>query len=386
MEALKKQASKLREHVAKQQQAVRKTFSARHNQDTSLVDEAELECHQNLQKLYNTTRAAKHFQRTIVRGLEGFVAVSTKQMEIVKKLAEDCCKYGNNNQNVGFVLGKASVEFGKSHNQMEIEREKLLRVLGEQVFEPLREMIMSAPLEDARLLTYRYQRIRQDMESQIADVVRRQLKSKESSGNTDSVKLQHAESKLSELRTTLAALGKEATAAMEAVEAQQQQITFDRLLAMVDAERTYHQNVADILNKLHDEMLNARPHEESDNNDDVPSSDPSSEPKVSSPKVSPTHVHSNSISEDPALTETSEPTRNGQEVHYVGEVIHPFDGQADGELSISVGDFVVVRQVSPNGWSEGECKGKAGWFPSAYVEERDKAPASKVIEPGRLTA
>ncbi|VAH89179.1 unnamed protein product [Triticum turgidum subsp. durum] len=131
---------------------------------------------------------------------------------------------------------------------------------------------------------------------------------------------------------------------MEAVEAQQQQITFDRLLAMVDAERTYHQNVADILNKLHDEMLNARPHEESDNNDDVPSSDPSSEPKVSSPKVSPTHVHSNSISEDPALTETSEPTRNGQEVHYVGEVIHPFDGQADGELSISVGDFVVVRQ------------------------------------------
>lgn len=64
-------------------------------------------------------------------------------------------------------------------------------------------------------------------------MVRRQLKSKESSGNTDSVKLQHAESKLSELRTTLAALGKEATAAMEAVEAQQQQITFDRLLAMV---------------------------------------------------------------------------------------------------------------------------------------------------------
>ena len=47
--------------------------------------------------------------------------------------------------------------------------------------------------------------------------MRKQLKSKESSGNTDSVKLQHAESKLSELRTTLAALGREATAAMEAV-------------------------------------------------------------------------------------------------------------------------------------------------------------------------
>lgn len=382
METLKKQASKLREHVAKQQQAVRKTFSARYNQDTSLVDEAELECHHNLQRLYNSTRAAKHFQRTIVRGVEGFVAVSTKQMEIVKKLAEDCCKYGNNNQNLGFVLGIASVEFGKSHTQMEIEREKLLKVLGEQVFEPLREMIMSAPLEDARLLTYRYQRIRQDMESQIADVMRKQLKSKESSGNSDSLKLQHAESKLSELRTTLAALGREATAAMEDVEAQQQQVTFDRLLAMVVAERTYHQNVADILNKLHDEMLHAKQHHgESDNHCDEASSEPSPEPKMS-----PTHEHSNSTSEDPALTETSEPTRNSQEVHYVGEVIHPFDAQADGELNISVGDYVVVRQVARNGWSEGECKGKAGWFPSAYVQQRDKAPASKVIEPGLLTA
>ncbi|KAL6645845.1 hypothetical protein ACP70R_017453 [Stipagrostis hirtigluma subsp. patula] len=381
MEALKKHASKLREHVAKRQQAVRKQFSARYNQDPSLVDEAELECYQNLQRLYSTTRAAKHFQRNIVRGVEGFIAVSTKQMEIVKKLAEDCCKYGNDNQSFGFVLATASVEFGKSHNQIEKERENLLKVLGEQVFEPLREMIMSAPLEDARLLTYRYQRIRQDMESQIADVMRKQLKSKESSGNADgSVKLQHAESKLSELRTTLAALGREATAAMEAVEAQQQQVTFERLLAMVDAERAYHQNAADILNKLHDEMLQAKHHNESTNHYDEQTSEPESE-------SAPTHVnsHSRSTSEDPVLTKPTESTGNGQEVQFVGEVIHPFDAQADGELSISVGDYVVVRQVAANGWSEGECKGKAGWFPSAYVERRDKAPASKVIEPGLLT-
>lgn len=31
--------------------------------------------------------------------------------------------------------------------------------------------------------------------------------------------------------------------------------------------------------------------------------------------------------------------------HFVMQVIHPFDAQADGELSISVGDYVVVRQV-----------------------------------------
>uniref|UniRef100_A0A0A9DDW6 SH3 domain-containing protein n=1 Tax=Arundo donax TaxID=35708 RepID=A0A0A9DDW6_ARUDO len=379
MEALKKQASKLREHVAKQQQAVLKQFSARYNQDPSLVDEAELECHQNLQRLYSSTRAAKHFQRNIVRGVEGFIAVSTKQMEIVKKLAGACCKYGNDNQNFGFVLARASVEFGKSHSQIEEERENLLKVIEEQVFEPLREMIVSAPLEDARLLTYRYQRIRQDMESQIADVMRKQLKSKESSGNKDSsVKLQHAESKLSELRTTLAALGREATAAMEAVEVQQQQVTFDHLLAMIDAERAYHQNAADILNKLHDEMLHSKHHNESTNHHDEQPSEPESE-------TAPTQVNSRSTSEDPELTKPSESMGNGQEVHFVGEVIHPFDAQADGELSISVGDYVVVRQVAANGWSEGECKGKAGWFPSAYVEQRDKAPASKVIEPGLLT-
>ncbi|KAL5679912.1 hypothetical protein ACJX0J_006297, partial [Zea mays] len=318
--------------------AVLKQFSTRYSQDPSLVDEAELECHQNLQRLYSTTRAAKHFQRNIVRGVEGFIAVSTKQMEIVKKLAGDCCKYGDDNQHFGFALARASEEFGKSHKQIEKEREDLLKILGEQIFEPLREMIMSAPLEDARLLTYRYQRIRQDMESQIADVMRKQLKSKESSGNTDnSVKLQHAESKLSDLRTTLAALGREATAAMEAVEAQQQQVTYERLLAMVDAERTYHQNAADILNKLHDEMLYAKHHNESANHYDEQSSEPESD-------AGPAQVHSRSTSEDPVLTKPSESTGNSQEVQFLGEVIHPFDAQADGELSLAVGEYVVVRQ------------------------------------------
>jgi hypothetical protein len=74
--------------------------------------------------------------------------------------------------------------------------------------------------------------------------MRKQLKSKESHGNANSsVKLQHAESKLSELRTTLAALGREATAAMEAVEAQQQQVTYERLLAMVGYGSLLFQNL-----------------------------------------------------------------------------------------------------------------------------------------------
>ena len=35
-------------------------------------------------------------------------------------------------------------------------------------------------------------------------------------------------------------------------------------------------------------------------------------------------------------------------------------------------------QVSPSGWSEGECRGNAGWFPSAYVEKRQRIPTADV--------
>ncbi|GAY53461.1 hypothetical protein CUMW_149390 [Citrus unshiu] len=56
MEAIKKQAIKLREQVAKQQQAVLKHLL---HLGIENVDESEIECHQQLQNLYNSTRAAK---------------------------------------------------------------------------------------------------------------------------------------------------------------------------------------------------------------------------------------------------------------------------------------------------------------------------------------
>lgn len=37
-------------------------------------------------------------------------------------------------------------------------------------------------------------------------------------------------------------------------------------------------------------------------------------------------------------------------------------------------------QVSTNGWAEGECEGKAGWFPLEYVERRDRILGNKVAE------
>uniref|UniRef100_A0A2P2L265 Uncharacterized protein MANES_17G005400 n=1 Tax=Rhizophora mucronata TaxID=61149 RepID=A0A2P2L265_RHIMU len=81
MEAIKKQATRLRKQVAKQQQVILKHLRHFGNEDV-IIDEAEFQCYQQLQALYNSTRAAKHYQRNIVRDIEGFVSTSSKQMAI----------------------------------------------------------------------------------------------------------------------------------------------------------------------------------------------------------------------------------------------------------------------------------------------------------------
>ncbi|XP_060210358.1 SH3 domain-containing protein 1-like [Lycium barbarum] len=86
------------------------------------------------------------------------------------------------------------------------------------------------------------------------EVIRRQSKFREASSES-LAKLKNAETRLSELKSSVLILGKEATDAMLSVEEEQQQITFQKLRTMVDAERSYHQNVVSILEKLHSEML-----------------------------------------------------------------------------------------------------------------------------------
>ena len=57
---------------------------------------------------------------------------------------------------------------------------------------------------------------------------------RETPGNAESImKLEAAEAKLQDLKSNMAILGKEAAAAMDAVEAQQQRLTLQRLIAMV---------------------------------------------------------------------------------------------------------------------------------------------------------
>ncbi|XP_020597411.1 SH3 domain-containing protein 2-like isoform X2 [Phalaenopsis equestris] len=404
MEAIRKQASKLREQVAKQQQAVLKQFSGRFGHDSALHDEAELKCLQNLLVLYSSTKAAKHLQRDIARGVEALISVSYKQIEILRKLAQDCCKYGDEyHQASGYALARACSDFGNSHNLMESERENLLGVLGEQVYEPLRAMVMGAPLEDARHLTYRYKKISQDVEGQTAEVLKRQLRSKEVASSAESAaKLRNAEMKLSELRRALSALGREATDAMQSVEAQQQEVTFQRLLAMVDAERLFHQKAAVVLDKLYNEMVQLKHQDGSSSKFSSPTKQHSSSAKIdaTAPNEN-TDVcndqssssfadaengadnikphHSPKSPENKTYENLNDKVDFPREISANGQSDTNFVAETDGELSISVGDYIVVRQVAQSGWSEGECKGKAGWFPSAYVEKREKAPASKVI-------
>ncbi|VFQ69448.1 unnamed protein product [Cuscuta campestris] len=232
----------------------------------------------------------------------------------------------------------------------------MLGILGQQVSEPLRASIGGAPLEDARHLTRRYDRLRQELESQAAEVIRRQTKFRDASSESLG-KLKNAEARLSELKASMLVIGKEAVDALLAVEEKQQQTTYDKLLKMVDAEKSYHRNVVSLLEKLHSEM---RTEEEGLNESLMQSS--------------------SSTRQKETLEDTT--TSNGsahQQFNvkscdfFMAKVLHSFDAQADGELNLEVDDYVVVRQVAPHGWSEGECNGKAGWFPSAYVEKTKQA-------------
>lgn len=427
MEAIRKQAAKLREQVARQQQAVLKHLG-HVNADAVVVDEEELHCHQKLQELYSSTKAAKRLQRNIVRGLEGFIATGTKVVEIGLKFAEDFKKYGDENPDANTPLSRVAHHFGTSYKSVEDGRETLLGVLSEQVCEPIRTMIYSAPLEDARHLVNHYDRLRQEVEAQATDVLRRRSKLKESDVSEEAyMKLKNSESRLADLKSSMKTLGKEATKAMLEVDNQQQSVTYQRLRTLVEAEISYHRNALDILDKLHSEMIageeaiesspkslplplhledivshpqashsgeiksnhqgetkHTTPHEEVTKPN--PKEDMESSPEVEIKSKPQKEIKSSSPQEDTKTSNGSDDHHSHQQLlsqndsYFLAKVVHPFDAQAPGELSLAVDDYVIVRQVAGTGWSEGEYKGKAGWFPSAYVEKQEKAPASKIVE------
>ncbi|XP_017220346.1 SH3 domain-containing protein 3 isoform X2 [Daucus carota subsp. sativus] len=343
MDALRKQASKLREQVAKQQQlqAVIKQFSASgyESSDVMVIDEVELQRHQHLEKLYRSTRSGKDFQKDIVKAAEAFTAVGYKHIEAGTKLSEDCCKYGSENIN-DEILSKAASIYGDARRHVEKEQEDFNRLIFSQILEPLRSMINGAPLEDARHLAQRYSRMRQEAETQATEVSRRQARVREAPIAENVTKLHASEARMQELKGNMAILGKEASAALAAVESQQQRLTFQRLVALIEGELTYHERVAAILREIETEIVSEK------------------QRKESAPPVIAANLFS------------------GKTKYFLAEATHAFDAASEKELSLSVGDYIVVRQVSSSGWSEGECRGRAGWFPSAYVDKRDRLPTT----------
>ncbi|XP_039141097.1 LOW QUALITY PROTEIN: SH3 domain-containing protein 3-like [Dioscorea cayenensis subsp. rotundata] len=352
MDALRRQASKFKDQVAKQQQAVIKQLGGTgyESSNVMVIDEVELQRHQQLEKLYRSTRAGRDFQKDIVRAAEGFSSIQQKHIETCTKLSEDCYKYGTDNNVSDGSLAKEASLYGGALLNIEKEHEEFNKVLSSQVIEPLKAMAIGAPLEDARHLAQRYSRMRQEAETLAAEVSRRQARSREAPIMENTAKLQSSESKMQEHKANMAVLGKEAAAALAAVESQQQRLTSQRLLALLEAEKSFHLRVAAIIDDVEAEMISEKQRKES-----VPPSAPFAVP-------------------------LAQPHKNSEKaLYFLAEAMHPFTGASEKELSLQSGDYVVVRQVNPNGWSEGECRGKAGWFPTAYVEQRQNIPPNKVF-------
>ncbi|CAN0910706.1 SH3 domain-containing protein 3 [Linum grandiflorum] len=103
--------------------------------------------------------------------------------------------------------------------------------------------------------TQRYSRMRQEAEGQAAELSKRQARVRESPVPENVAKWQAAEAKMQELKANMAVLGKEASAALAAVEAQQQRLTFQRLVSLVEGEKNYHLRIGAILSEVETEMV-----------------------------------------------------------------------------------------------------------------------------------
>lgn len=340
--------------------------------NSTLRDEAEQQRYLELERLHASTRAAKHFQRDVVKAVEGIISTGAKQLEVTTKLAEDCRKYGSEAPSgITEALSRATLQYSSARNRMDTERDNMHRALAAQVSEPLKTMVAGSPLVDARHLKQKYDRLHESADAQAAEVNRR--RSKEGGGNSDNAaKLQSAEQKLDQITAAMNTMGTSAIFAMNKVESQQQTVTLHRMLAMVEAERAYFQTVCSVLDQLHADIQS-----------EVSMAPAESSSVATAPPTPPRSSSGNGrrepYEEDPP--EIFQRTKNVADddkapvtpefQSYKAIVTMDHDGVDEGELTISVGDEVLVRHEDPSGWSEGVCNGNEGWFPSSYVERRN---------------
>jgi len=50
-------------------------------------------------------------------------------------------------------------------------------------------------------------------------------------------------------------------------------------------------------------------------------------------------------------------------------VKYDFTGQSEHEVTVKMGDIVVITEKNESGWWLAKFEGKLGWLPGAYVEE-----------------
>ncbi|ONM22914.1 SH3 domain-containing protein 3, partial [Zea mays] len=148
-------------------------------------------------------------------------------------------------------------------------------------------MAIGGPLEDARGLAQRYSRMRHEAEILSTEIARRKARVREAPIAEHTTKLQQSEARMIEHKASMAVLGKEAAAALAAVESQQQRVTLQRLVGAMSSEKQRRE---------------------------------SAPPIISSHK------------------------RAEKAQYFLAEVMHNFNGTTEKELSLIVGDYVVVRQ------------------------------------------
>jgi len=71
-----------------------------------------------------------------------------------------------------------------------------------------------------------------------------------------------------------------------------------------------------------------------------------------------------SVAAGPAETAAAD----GQAAPVRARALHTFVGEVQGDLPFQAGDIIIVREQLSNDWLDGECNGRRGLVPAAYVE------------------
>ena len=94
-------------------------------------------------------------------------------------------------------------------------------------------------------------------------------------------------------------------------------------------------------------------------------------------------VHQAAATEHQTVAAMPSPTTSKR---LVGRVVALFEAQQAGQLNLSVGQLVLVRQQQNNGWWEGELQTRghtkqAGWFPANRIQLFSSAGNSGSLKP-----